>query len=73
MKKIQEIITDHIDDDNLQHVDCYFTEDRNEQGKTVAVVDLDTKKVIFFDNGFRINKKVKEAISEILNQAENVE
>jgi hypothetical protein len=69
MKNIAEIRTDYIDDQNLQHIDCWFTDDDNEEGKTVAVVDLDTKKIIFFDNGYRLNEKVKEAINEILNGA----
>lgn len=69
MKNIAEIRTDYIDDQNLQYIDCWFTDDDNEEGKTVAVVDLDTKKIIFFDNGYRLNEKVKEAINEILNGA----
>ena len=64
---IADIRTDYVDDQNLQHIDCWFTEDDNEQGKTVAVVDLDTKKIIFFDNGYRLNEKVKEAINYVLN------
>lgn len=67
IKNIADIRTDYVDDQNLQHIDCWFTEDDNEQGKTVAVVDLDTKKIIFFDNGYRLNEKVKEAINYVLN------
>ena len=65
MKQISEIITDHIDDENLQHIDAYFDEDADSEGKTIAVVDRDTKKVIFFDNMYRGDKQVKEAIKEI--------
>ena len=64
MEKITEIRNDFIDDDNLQHIDCWFGD--NEEGKTVAVVDLDTNKVIFFDNGLRGDKEVRNAIEEIL-------
>jgi hypothetical protein len=67
IQNIADIRTDYVDDQNLQHIDCWFTEDDNEQGKTVAVVDLDTKKIIFFDNGYRLNEKVKEAINYVLN------
>lgn len=67
IQNILDIRTDYVDDQNLQHIDCWFTEDDNEQGKTVAVVDLDTKKIIFFDNGYRLNEKVKEAINYVLN------
>lgn len=68
MEIIKEVRIDFVDDDNLQHVDCWFTEDDNEEGRTVAVVDLDSDKVIFFDNRFRADEKVKEAIQEILNK-----
>ena len=67
IQNIADIRTDYVDDQNLQHIDCWFTEDDNEQCKTVAVVDLDTRKIIFFDNGYRLNEKVKEAINYVLN------
>ena len=60
-----EIRTDYIDDQNLQHIDCWFTDDNSEEGRTVAVLDLDTQKVIFFDNRFRASKKIQKVISEI--------
>lgn len=66
MKKISEVRIDYIDDENLQHIDCWFTDDDNEEGKTVGVVDLDTNKVIFFDNAYRNDKLVKEIINQIV-------
>jgi len=71
LKKISEIRTDHIDDQNLQHIDVWLTDDNDEEGKTIAVVDLDTKKVIFFDNGYRMNEEVKIAIKEIVESIED--
>ncbi len=71
MKTIREIRTDYIDDENVQHVDIWFSDDDNAEGKTVAVVCLDTLKVFFYDNDYRINTRVKEAIKEII--AENVQ
>jgi len=68
IKTITELRTDYIDDDNLQHIDCWFSENDDEEGKTVAVVDLDTKKVIFFDNRYRADEKVKKAIAGILSR-----
>ena len=70
MKEIREIKTDHIDDENVQYVDVYFDDDDNSEGKTVAVVCLDTLKTFYYDNDYRVNVRVKEAIKEIL--AENV-
>ena len=65
MTPIAELRTDHIDDDNLQHLDAYFTDDDNEEGKTIAVVDRDSGKVICFDHLYRTDKLVEEAIIEI--------
>jgi len=68
MKEIREIRTDHIDDENVQYVDVYFDDDDNSAGKTVAVVCLDTLKTFYYDNDYRVNVRVKEAIKEILNE-----
>lgn len=65
MKTITEVRTDFIDDDNFNHVDCW-TDDKD-QGKTVAIVCRDTKKVFFIDDMYRQDKEVKQAIQEILN------
>ena len=62
-----EIRIGYIDDQNLQHIDCYFTDSDTEEGRTAAVVDLDTKKVIFFDNIFRASDKVQNVIKKILS------
>lgn len=63
-RKIYEVSYGFIDDDNLLHIDVYFSDSDEDEGKTVAVIDLDTGKVIFFDNRFRMNEAVKEAIAE---------
>ena len=67
MKHIAEIITDHIDEDNFQYVDAYFDDDADSEGKTIAMVCLDTKKVVFIHNEYRLVSKVKNAIKEILD------
>lgn len=64
MEKLTEVRNDYIDDQNLHHIDCWF--DDKEEGRTVAVVDLDTNKVIFFDNRLRGDKEVRIAIEEVL-------
>ena len=66
--KISEIRCDYIDDENLQHIDVWETDDENESGKTVAVVDWDTAKVIFFDNSYRMSSEVVEAIRNIKDE-----
>ena len=70
MKEIREIRTDFIDDDNYQHIDAWYSDDENAEGETIALVCLDTQKVIYMDNIHRLNVRVKEAIAEILNEKE---
>jgi hypothetical protein len=71
LKKITEIITDYTSDDNLTHIDAYFSKDPNESGKTIAVVCRDTCKVIFFDNAYQLDEKVKDAIRVVLSELNN--
>lgn len=66
---LREVRTDYTDDQNLTHLDGFFTDDDGEQGTTLGVVDMDTKKVIFFDNRYRGDAKVLEAIQDILTRS----
>ena len=66
-----EIRTDYTDDQNYTHVDYWKTENDNEEGRTIAIICRDTKKVYFIDNGFRSNDLVKIAISEVLSELES--
>ena len=69
LKKIHEVLTDYTDTElNLTYIDVYHSS--NASGKTVAVVDRDTKKVIYFDNGYRLISEVTEAIAEVLKDIE---
>ena len=65
MKKIIEVRNDFVDDENLCHIDGWHDDDSDSEGKTVAVVDLDTLKVIWFDNRERGNEMVLAAINEV--------
>lgn len=62
---ITEIRTGYVDDDNLQHIDCWFSDDENAEGSSVALVCLDTGKVVYFDNKFRSSKRVTKAIDKV--------
>jgi|VirMetMinimDraft_7_1064189.scaffolds.fasta_scaffold153168_2 hypothetical protein len=64
-KPIAEIRIDYVCDLNLQHIDVFHTGDGDEEGHTVAVVCLDTGKVIFHENDYRLDPQVKGAIKEI--------
>ena len=60
-----EVRNDYTDDDNYTHIDVWDTEN-DDEGRTVAIVCRDTKKVFFIDNGLRLNESVKESIAEVL-------
>ena len=65
MKQISEVKNDYTDDENLTHIDGFFDNDDDSEGKTIAVVCQDTGKVIFFDNRYRGDKAILEAIKEV--------
>jgi hypothetical protein len=48
----------------------WFDNDDNSEGKTVAMVCLNTLKVYYYKNDYRINARIKATIDNIL--AENV-
>jgi transcriptional/translational regulatory protein YebC/TACO1 len=70
MKKAIEVLTDYTCDQNLTHIDAYFSHDDEDAGKTVAFVCRDTKKVIYKDNDYRSDKAVSEAIKTVLKEIE---
>lgn len=61
--KITDVDSDYICPDNLLHIDAYFA--HTDQGKTVAVVDLDTMKVIPIRNKLMSEPLVVEAIENV--------
>lgn len=66
MKKAVEVLTDYTCDQNLTHIDAYFSHDDEDAGKTVAFVCRDTKKVIYKDNDYQSDKMVLKAIKNVL-------
>jgi phosphopentomutase len=62
-----EIRADYTDEQNYLHIDVWQTDDDNEEGRTIAIVCLDTCKVFFIDNTMRNDYWVKETISSILS------
>lgn len=63
-KKVESVDSYYIDDQNLQHIDAYFED--HDEGVTVAVVDRDNGKIIFFQEVYREDKKVQDAITDII-------
>ncbi len=68
MKKIFEVITSFTDENNYTHIDAYFNNDMTSEGETIAIFCNDTKKVFFIENMYRNNKKVKDAINQLLSK-----
>lgn len=66
MKPVREVRTDHCDDQNIVHIDVYFTEDDNEEGVVAGFIDLDTGKIIYVDALLMDDPAVKEAVDEVL-------
>ena len=66
MRKIAEVRTDYIDEENnAQSVDIFFTDDDMEEGVVACEVCLDTGKVFYKDNIYRAYSEVRDAIKEI--------
>jgi hypothetical protein len=63
-----EVRNDYTDDQNYTYIDYWKTDSDEEEGKTIAIVCRDTKKVFFIDNRYRIDSLVTEAINEVLKQ-----
>lgn len=65
MKKVSEVRNTHIDEDEgLVYIDVYTSNDDDEEGFVVAVVCVDTHKVIWFKNDYRNHPLVLESINE---------
>lgn len=63
-----EIRSDYTDEQNYTHIDAWFSSDDNEQGRTIAIVCLDTKKVYYIDNTMRNVDIVIEEINLVIEQ-----
>lgn len=71
MNQIHEVRTDHCDDQNIVHVDVFFTDDENEGGTVIGYIDLDSRKVIAHDVLLMNEPMVQEAIGQVLGEAES--
>lgn len=67
-KEITEIRNDYTNEDRYTHIDVWEGDD--EQGRTVAVVCLDTKKVFYIDNAMRGHDGIERAIKEAIEGAD---
>jgi allantoicase len=67
-----ELRNDFVDDGKV-HIDGWETEDDNEEGKVLAIVDLETQRVEFRDEEAQQTAQVHEFIKETINQIKNGE
>mgnify|MGYP006441036297 CR=1 FL=1 len=63
-----EFRNDYTDEQNYTHIDRWETDDENEEGRTVAIVCRDTKKVFYIDNAYILDSLCNEYINEVLNE-----
>ena len=65
--KWAEIRSDYYDDEEgVQTVDAWLTDDDNEEGKVIAKIRLVTKEVIYLDKDARRDCYALEVINEVL-------
>lgn len=67
MRKIKEVSFSYVCNQNLQHIDAYFSDDQDDEGKTIAVVCRDTKKVISKDSNYFFEEEIQKAIMEVVD------
>jgi hypothetical protein len=67
MKRISELRSDFTDE-NLIHIDAWFTGDDDEQGVTLATVNELTKEVIILDERYTNDEILIEQINYTLSQ-----
>ena len=68
-----EFRNDYTDDQNYTHIDYWETDNDSEEGRTVAIVCLDTSKVYYIDSAFSLNTLCQEAVDEVLKRITSTE
>ena len=62
-----EIRSDFFDDDEgIQYIDAWFTDDDNEEGEVIAKVHMDTGTVDYLDEDAKTDSYAQEIIREVL-------
>lgn len=67
-KKFSEVRCDHLDLDGFWHVDAWETDDDNEEGSVVAMIDNTTARVAFIDGIARTDELVLETINNMVEK-----
>ncbi len=69
MSKWSEIRSNYFDDEEgVQTVDAWLTDDGNENGTVIAKIHLDTKTVDYLDSDAETDEYAQEVINEVLEE-----
>ena len=69
MSKWSEIRSNYFDDEEgVQTVDAWLTDDDNEEGEVIAKIHLDTKTVDYLDPDAETDEYAQEVINEVLEE-----
>lgn len=67
MKTIYTEVRNEHQQENTVYIDAWKTADENEEGETVAKVNLETKEVFYLNVVAEFDVKVQEAINKVLS------
>ena len=70
MSKWAEIRNNYCDDEYV-YIDAWETDDDNEEGKVIALINIKTKEVGYIANSARSDDYAQEIINEALNDIDN--
>ena len=67
MSKYSEVRSDFFDEEEQkQYVDAWLTDDDNEEGESIAKIDLATGQVEYLDPDARYDEYAQEVIREVV-------
>lgn len=67
MSKYSEVRSDFFDEEEQkQYVDAWLTDDDNEEGESIAKIDLATGQVEYLDPDARYDEYAQEVIKEVV-------
>lgn len=69
MSKWTEIRNNFICEDSRKiYIDAWITDDDNEEGVVIARIDMDTKRIEYFDEDAKTDDYAQEVIMETINE-----
>ena len=69
MSKYAEIRNDFVCEDSRHiYIDAWLTDDDNEEGIVLARINMDTKRIEYFDEDAKTDRYAQEIINETLSQ-----